>query len=408
MIPDYIITAEQQIIGGILRFGDGEEFVQLALAQLVPADFALAEHQGWFRTLVDMGGKADLVGFAKQAGNVSVETVAALMECTFTTANFSHLIGIIKEAAMGRRVRQRMLDAMDSDTILDDLERLVAEERGNCPRGEYTLEGAGLAFVNDIGKPLDRAGRIWTNFPRLDGYLGGLRKQTVSMVGARPSTGKTAFALNIVRHQIHNGKRTLLLSLEMSVQQIMERLCADWCDISYGKISNRTLTPAEADKITSGVNGLVAQGGLHIVDDVYTIEGMGKVIASVRPEFVVIDFIQIVSTMQRFASRRNEIDFISQQIKRLAKQYDCHIMTLSQLTRDGANEPKMSDLKESGALEQDNDYILLLHRPYVVDKKSGVAPEEAGVLLDKNKYGKTGVVPLRFWGDHQRFCEAGK
>jgi replicative DNA helicase len=141
---------------------------------------------------------------------------------------------------------------------------------------------------------------------------------------------------------------------------------------------------------------------LDLVDDVFTIEGIGDIIRQKRPDLVVVDFIQNVDTAQKFNNRRDKIDHVSRTLKRLAQRYKCHVMVLAQLAR-GDGVPTMASLKEAGGLEQDGDYIMLLHRPGVADKTK--PQEEALVLLDKNKYGRTGLYDLYFDGAHQRFTE---
>ena len=153
------------------------------------------------------------------------------------------------------------------------------------------------------------------------------------------------------------------------------------------------------------LNAIAGAKRLNILDDAYTVEDIARGIAQTKPQLAIVDFIQCIRTTQRFQNRRNEIDYISQEFKRLARRYDCHIMVLSQITRSGSEAPRMSDLKESGGLEQDGDYIMMLHRPYVLDKDASVDPEESYILLDKNKYGRTGKVELRFRGDFQRCTE---
>jgi replicative DNA helicase len=116
--------------------------------------------------------------------------------------------------------------------------------------------------------------------------------------------------------------------------------------------------------------------------------------------------VQIISAQKKFVDNRQRIDYISQALKKCAKETKCSFVVLSQITRAGKDAPSMSDLKESGGLEQDSDYIILLHRPYVNDKESGKArPSETKIILDKNKFGNTGVINYNFNGMFQRFTE---
>lgn len=136
------------------------------------------------------------------------------------------------------------------------------------------------------------------------------------------------------------------------------------------------------------------------------VQTITDMIYSEKPEIVIIDFIQIVTSSRKFVDNRQRIDYISQLLKQAAKATGCCIITLSQLTRAGKDRPTMSDLKESGGLEQDSDYVILLYRPYVNDKSGSEAdPKDTTVTLDKNKFGSTREFKYEFDGRKQRFTE---
>ena len=124
----------------------------------------------------------------------------------------------------------------------------------------------------------------------------------------------------------------------------------------------------------------------------------------VKPDMVVVDFIQIVDSVKKCDDTRTKINYISAELKRIAKKTGCIVIALSQLTRGGKDAPTMSDLRESGALEQDGDYIIILHRAYVSDKQK-IDESETQVLFDKNKFGWTGLLHYKFSGIYQRFTE---
>ena len=129
-------------------------------------------------------------------------------------------------------------------------------------------------------------------------------------------------------------------------------------------------------------------------------------ISEEKPSLAVVDFMQIISAVGKFENVRSRIDYISSLFKRTAKTTGCVIIVLSQLSRMGKEAPTMSDLKESGGLEQDGDYIALLHRPYVLNKNENECiPEDTQLLLDKNKFGRTGKIDLWFDLKHQKFYE---
>ena len=145
-----------------------------------------------------------------------------------------------------------------------------------------------------------------------------------------------------------------------------------------------------------------------VLDDVYNVEQMCNVLMEQKPDLAVIDFMQIISTTSKFVETRHKIDYISALLKRTAKNTGTVIMVLSQLSRAGKDSPTMSDLKESGGLEQDGDYIALLHRPYVLKKDIETPPGCTELLLDKNKFGATGKINMFFDLVHQRFSEVDR
>ncbi|MBQ1308831.1 MAG: AAA family ATPase, partial [Ruminococcus sp.] len=241
---------------------------------------------------------------------------------------------------------------------------------------------------------------IGTGFPELDKLLGsGLIAATLSTLGARPSTGKTTLAINIATF-IALTQRVLFISLEMSAGMIYDRIVADKANIKY---SDSVQHIADFETVRRVVENYQ---NLTIEDSISDIEDIVSLIHETKPDFVIIDYIQIVTSKQPYESNRQRIDYISRLLKQTAKQTGAHILGLSQITRAGKDRPTMSDLKESGGLEQDSDYIMLLYREYVNDKSAQIKPEATTLTLDKNKFGRTGEIEMHFDGMHQRFTIA--
>lgn len=242
-----------------------------------------------------------------------------------------------------------------------------------------------------------------TGFSGLDYTLGGLRKGTLFTVGARPSVGKTSFAVNIANNVYSSGKKVMFFSLEMSSNMIYERFFANYFNVDYSKFIRKELELETLKKIGDTLNETKER--LFILDDIYNVENICNAIMEEKPDLAVIDFVQIISTTQKFSDMRLKIDYISYMLKRTAKTTGTVIMVLSQLSRSGKEAPTMSDLKESGGLEQDGDYIVLLHRPYVLKKDVEIPPGKTEVLVDKNKFGRTGKIDMLFDLDRQSFSE---
>lgn len=251
-------------------------------------------------------------------------------------------------------------------------------------------------YLDEYNKPVKR---IKTGFNRLDKKLsGGFVAGTVTTIGARPSTGKTTFAINI--STADPERKVLFVSLEMTAGMIYDRIVADKGDADYSKCVAHKV---DTDKIQTVIDGLK---NLKVVDDLTTVEDIRDLIYAETPDLIVIDYMQIVNTKVVFDNSRQRIDYISRTLKATAKETGTQIIALSQITRTGKEKPTMSDLKESGGLEQDSDYIILLHRDYVNDKSNAAADsKETIVTLDKNKFGSCGEFEMDFDGAKQRFTE---
>lgn len=243
---------------------------------------------------------------------------------------------------------------------------------------------------------------IPTGFEIMDELLnGGFIKGTVATIGARPSTGKTTFAINIASH--NRQLKTLFFSLEMSARMIYDRIMSDYLNEDYTKTGKH-----EGIEIQDVVDMLEQYENLKIIDDLSNIEDITNMIYQQKPDFVIIDYVQIVASVQSFIDNRQRVDYISQQLKRVAKKINCFVLVLSQLTRNAKEKPTMSALKESGGLEQDSDYIILLHRDYVNDKSNeSIDAKDTDIILDKNKFGRTKELKFDFDGKYQRFSETG-
>ena len=286
--------------------------------------------------------------------------------------------------------------AFEESVSLADIEELVDKAHNRT----FVETGSFESYRKNYHKVTPK---FKTGFPKTDSLLnGGIRQGSIMTVGARPSTGKTTFAINILKAFTNTDYKIILFSLEMVAEMIWDRIISDVMDIDYHKAQNHNLTDEQFQEME-----LVGQAynNLNIIDNISDIERMiGRVYAD-KPTLCIIDYMQIISSQKDFKDNRQRIDHISRLIKKCAKETKCTFLVLSQVTRAGKDEPTMSDLKESGALEQDSDYVLLLHRPYVQDKSDNISPEETKVKIDKNKFGNTGVIDFKFDGRHQRFTE---
>lgn len=407
-----IEEAQKHIISAILTYGSGDDNVRKCIEQMEKADFDNPVYGAVFETAKRLHNSfkpADMVTIAVEMGDGALPALADCEGLCITTANLCYYMRLIREHRKKTSVARRIKEAFESDNYIDELIKITEDARKGDGAEDYGRQTADavLNAVRDMCSPLDESKRIATGFLKLDKVSGKLEKGTVSIIGAYPSCGKTAFALNIINYNLrHTKNKCVLFSLEMSAAQIFERMVSDRCDIDYSSIRQHTLSEEERKKAGMLSANVAKTGRLIICDRIYYAEEIVKTIGDIKPDFAVIDFLHCVRAVKKCENRRTEIDYISQCFKQCAKRYGCHIIVLCQVSRPEKGTkrpPRMSDLKESGGLEQDGDYIIMLDRPYVLDKEAD--PAEASVLVDKNKYGDTGQIMYKFFGHKQRFVE---
>lgn len=403
-MKQYDLEVERVVIGDLLAFDNLQDKTLL----IEVADFDYAEHQevfGAMRRLYEQKGKYDFLQVSAECKNNVKAVISACIQVAVSSASFDEHLQLLKEMASSRRLAQGFSNLLYNNEInVATVQQLVDGE--NEKKLTVDVKKTNENNINDFVRNLNCANEsLQTGFSALDGTLGGIRKGTVFIIGARPSTGKTAFALNISQNIFNSGRKVMFFSLEMSAEMIYERLMASRLDIEYEKFSQKKLSDEETKKVSVTMADIMLKDRLYVLDDVYNVEQICNLIIEQQPDLAVVDFMQIISTTSKFQDTRARIDYISALFKRTAKKTGCAIMVLSQLSRAGKDAPTMSDLKESGGLEQDGDYIALLHRPYVLNKADGIPPGKTEMLLDKNKFGRCGKLDLDFRLKYQQFLE---
>lgn len=302
----------------------------------------------------------------------------------------------IKQTSSERRLKSELTDIVLSEEVTKDKVRKILESSETG--GTSQLINSAEKYLAEYEKEYEF---IPTGFELIDKYLnGGLLKGTLSSIGARPSTGKTTFAINFATN--NPDKKIMFFSLEMSSAMIYDRIIADKANISYSLTGKHKVRKETVEMILKNHESLM------IVDSVSAIEDIVSLIYEYKPELVIIDYVQIITSKERFVDNRQRIDYISQRLKTAAKKLNCCVVTLSQLARSAKEKATMSALKESGGLEQDSDYVLLLHRDYVNDKSKNAKSSKTEITLDKNKFGNTKEFNFEFEGKYQRFIEIGE
>jgi len=409
-------TAELAALSSMLM---DSKAVDAAAKSLVPNDFCRVDYRAAYAAilalhkanqpidLITLKAKLDEQGiFAKIGG---VEFLGSIASDVSTSVNIRHYVQIVADKARRRRMITLGNDLMaaghDETKSLDVFDELLNAGKEVMARTDDidTKIYSSYMAMNDYMQNLDMPKKvITTGLPTLDKVSGGIKVPSVMMLGATPSTGKTSFALNIAAAQKTGS--VIIFSLEMSREMIYDRLVSIMGGVDYGVFVKSQKDAQTKQRITQVCEAIESRP-LYIFDDVYSIEEQMALVAQMGATLVIVDYIQKVRTSKKSDGRRDDIEHISGEYKRMANINNCVVMLLSQISRVDRGRPTMASLKESGALEADGDYVALLHRPYVLDKDGDKSPYETEFLLDKNKFGRTFKLDLHFEGKFQTFYE---
>lgn len=335
-----------------------------------------------------------LSSLAKEEQEFLVAAMKTAIDSTVSESLIGGVLDSLKYTAIDAEMKRKISElSITGNYTAEDLRR-IAEETEQADSGDD--RNSLKSYLDGYGTPTEH---IPTGYYILDKMLnGGLIRGTIGSLGARPSVGKTTFAINIAAN--NPDKKIVFFSLEMSARMIYDKIVASEGNIDYSHAVNHNVNFETVKSVLEKYQNLI------VIDNVSRAEEMAEIIRTIKPDLVFVDYVQIVQTVKEFEAVRQRIDYISQIFKRTAKQANCCIIALSQLTRGAKEEPTMSALKESGGLEQDSDYIILLKRPYVLDKSNkDILPSDTTVKVDKNKFGDSGEIKYYFDGMHQRFSE---
>ena len=338
-----------------------------------------------------------------------------------TAANVEYYARIVKDKAVLRRIIETAVSMSDtaydpgknSTEILDKAESLLFETSRDSKKTNFqNLQGMIHDVLENWG---NRKGKSHTGVPSgfidLDDKLSGFQKSDLIILAARPSMGKTALALNLARNAaVEYEHKVGIFSLEMSMQQLAERLLTSEAKVDSHLVRTGKLAKAEWKKIPEAA-GKIVDAPIFIDDSaglsIMELRAKARQLVSDQGiEILFIDYIQLLSAGKRFESRQQEISYISRSLKALAKELDIPIVALSQLSRAPESRtdhrPVMSDLRESGAIEQDADVVLFIFRKFVYSKDL----DDKGlgeIIISKHRNGPTGVVNVTFIDKYAQF-----
>ena len=423
---------EQAVIGSILM--DKDEMMNVADI-LVPDDFYQSEYRMIYQAMVQInseGRPVDLVTVHEQLKSMNVppevsslDFMIEVVNSVATSANAKHYAKIVKEKSLLRKVIKVNETIMEecyaghesADAILEETEKQLFKLLQSRGAEDITpIKDVVMEAINRIEAASKQSGSVTgvpTGFTDLDYRTAGLQPSDMILIAARPSMGKTAFALNLAAHAACKKHiTTAIFSLEMSKVQLVNRFLSMESSVSAQNLRTGNLSETEWEKLVEGAS-IIGNSGL-VIDDTpgISISDMRSKCRKIKLEhddlgLIIIDYIQLMTSNTRSESRQQEVSEISRSLKALARELNVPVVALSQLSRAVEqrpdHRPMLSDLRESGAIEQDADVVMFLYRDEYY-KKDTDKPGVAEVIIAKQRNGPVGTVELAWIGDRQRFA----
>ena len=426
------LEAEQSVIGSMIMDKDA---ISTAMEILVKEDFYHKTYGVLFESMTELynaGSPVDLVTLQSKLKekdvpeNISsMEFVRDLVTSVPTSANIRYYANIVKEQSMKRRLIE-VMDDIENDcyggkepllSIMEKTERDVFKLLNTRETGDMVpIRQVAMNVLENIEKASQQSGNVTgisTGFIDLDYRTAGLQPSDLILIAARPSMGKTAFVLNVVQDVcFHQGKCAAVFSLEMSKEQLVNRLFSLEAKVDAQAMRTGNLSDADWEKLVEGA-GIIGNSKL-IIDDTpgITLTEMRSKCRKFKLEhdlnIIIIDYLQLMSGSGRSTdSRQQEVSDISRGLKALARELHVPVVALSQLSRAVEqrpdHRPMLSDLRESGAIEQDADVVMFIYRDDYYNKDS----EDKGIseiIIAKQRNGPIGTVKLAWLPEYTKFA----
>lgn len=430
-IPPHDETAERSVIGSMIIDPDA---ITVAAELLEADDFYQAKYGVVFQTIVELnnqGKPVDLVILQAKLKEKEVSSelyeldfISGLIDAVPTSANVRHYAQLVREKATLRRLikvtediaNNCYVDKEAADVLLDSTEKKIFDllQKRDVKETEdirdlviKSLEGIEAASKHHGGVT-----GVATGFIDLDYKTAGMQPADLVLIAARPSMGKTAFVLNIAEHAALKSRvPTVIFSLEMSAVQITNRFLAMNARVDAQKMRTGNLSDADWANLHESAIAL-AEAPL-IIDDTpgISISEMRSKCRQYKYEkgvgMIIIDYLQLMSAGHRVESREKEISEISRALKSLARELKCPVLACSQLSRAVEQRPDkrpmLSDLRESGAIEQDADVIMFIYRDEYYNKDKEDNKGIAEIIIGKQRNGPTGTITLKSQLEYTRF-----
>ena len=436
------LDAEQSVLGSVLM---DSECMEEAVAEITADCFYLPQHRAIFSAMMLMYSKSKaidpvvLVDTLTKTGQYDTaggrEYLIQLQQSVPSTVNVSEYIKIVKEQYYLRTlidisnniIGQATGGEADASVILDNAEQLIynvrqgKEKNGPTKISEVIVNDVYTKLTQITGDEKEKYKGIPSGFGMLDKYLTGLNKSDLILIGARPAMGKTSFALNLAQNISMNArKKCVVFSLEMTKEQLAERLLSAQAGVESQKLKTGELTNDEWVRLGNAA-GQFNDVELYL-DDTSAItvpEIKSRLRRMKNVDAVIIDYLGLISSAGKKENRVQEVSEITRQLKMMAKDLNIPVICCAQLSRGteghGKNHrPQLADLRESGSIEQDADIVLFLYREDYYrsdvseDKQDDIDANKTELIVAKNRHGATGSIEMTFDKEFTRFRSIDK
>ncbi len=432
-VPPHDLNAEKSVLSALLL--DPRVFHEI-FEDVSPDDFYHPSHQLLLRAMLTIHDERRPVDLITLSEYLTTEktldavggpvALAEIADFAATSANVSHHARIVRDKAVKRRLIQVASEIAETgydedgnaDQLLDFAESRIFEVSKAQSRSSFASLHDEMPGTFDYVEAIMNRGGDLTGLPSgfhdLDEMTGGLQPGELIIIAARPSMGKTAFALNIARNAaVGHGKNAAVFSLEMTTRSLIVRLLSTEAQINFSSLRKGFLPMSDYRKLQVAADKL-SQANIWIDDsgalDILEIKAKSRRLhAEHGLDLVIVDYLQLASAAGNNARKDLEIAEISRGLKALSKELDLPVIALSQLNRGpeqrdpDKRRPMMGDLRESGAIEQDADVIAFIYRDIVYNKETA-DPRLAEIIIEKQRNGPTGTVKLDFEGQYARFA----
>ena len=429
--PPHNLESEQCVIGSIIV----EEETLVPVAEILDReDFYIDAHKVIYDSMIELGNERkpiDMItltnrlkekGYLDQVGGVTYLT--SITNMIPTTSNVKVYAEIVKKNSTLRKLIKASNDIIsmgyETSDSLDDILNVAEKKIFDISQDRMSQDFKPIsevltsvtAMIEEVySKGSDITG-LDTGFIDLNKKLGGFHKSDLILIAARPGMGKTAFALNLVANAAIRSKSSVaVFSLEMSKEQLVQRLLSSQSNVALNNISKGKIADDEWKKLTDAMTVLSSS---HIfIDDTPGIK-VSEIRSKCRKlkmekglDMIMIDYLQLMEADGRADNRQQEVSKISRSLKILAKEMNCPVIALSQLSRNTESGkdhmPKLSDLRDSGAIEQDADIVMFIYRDEYYTKMETKKKDLAEIIIAKNRHGEISNIELVWIGKIQKF-----